>query len=87
MGQMNMAVSKDILKGKGSLRMNIRDPFDWQYFRGSTKYGNVDVDVRNYWDNRTVFVSFSYRFGKPVKGPQNRRKSGAGDEQNRVKTD
>ncbi len=84
MGQMTIAVSKDVMKGKGSLRLNIRDPFDWQFFRGATKYGNVDVKVRNYWDNRTVYASFSYRFGKPIKGPQNRRKAGAGEEQNRV---
>jgi hypothetical protein len=33
-----------------------------------------------------VGISFTYRFGKPLKGPQNnRKKGGADDEQNRVK--
>jgi len=86
MSQMTFAVSKQVLKGKGSVRLNIRDPFDWQFFRGSSKYGNVDVNIRNHWDNRTVYASFTYRFGKPIQGPPAKRKAGgAADEQNRVK--
>ncbi len=88
MGQISFAGSKQILKGKGSLRLNFRDPFDLQMFRGSSQYGTVDVKVRNQWDNRTVYASFTYRFGKPIQGPQQRRKNGsAGEEQNRVKMD
>ncbi|MCU0404759.1 MAG: TonB-dependent receptor, partial [Chitinophagaceae bacterium] len=88
MGQISFAASKQIMKGKGSLRLNLRDPFDLQMFRGSSQYGTVDVDVRSQWDNRTVYMSFTYRFGKPIQGPQNRRKNGgAGEEQNRVKMD
>jgi hypothetical protein len=31
-------------------------------------------------------IAFTYRFGKPIKGPQNnRKKGGADEEQNRVK--
>lgn len=86
MGQISLAASKQIMKGKGSLKLNLRDPFDLQKFRGSSKYGTVDVKIQNQWDNRTVFLSFTYRFGKPVQGPQQRRKaSSSSDEQNRVK--
>jgi hypothetical protein len=86
MGQISLAASKQIMKGKGSLKLNLRDPFDLQKFRGSSKYGSVDVSITNQWDNRTAFVSFTYRFGKPIQGPQQRRKAGgSSDEQNRVK--
>jgi iron complex outermembrane recepter protein len=85
MGQMSFAASKQVMKGKGSLRLNIRDPFDLQMFRGSSKYGNVDVKIQNQWDNRTVYASFTLRFGKPVQGPQNKRKNASSEEQNRVK--
>ncbi|HSK13086.1 MAG TPA: TonB-dependent receptor [Phnomibacter sp.] len=86
MGQISFAGSKNVMKGKGTIRLNVRDPFDLQMFRGSSRYGNVDVRIRNQWDNRTVYASFTYRFGKPIQGPQARRKnSGASDEQNRVK--
>ena len=41
-----------MLKGKASLRLNARDPFNWQYYRGFTQYGNIDITIRNRWDNR-----------------------------------
>lgn len=86
MGQISFAVSKQVMKGKGALRMNFRDPFDLQKFRGGSKYGTVDVKLQSQWDNRTVYASFTYRFGKPIQGQQPRRKNGgAADEQNRVK--
>ena len=86
MGQISFAGSKQVMKGKGTFRLNLRDPFDLQMFRGSSQYGTVDVKVRNQWDNRTVYMSFTYRFGKPIQGPQNKRKNGAAsEEQNRVK--
>jgi outer membrane receptor protein involved in Fe transport len=86
MGQISFAFSKQVMKGKGSVRLNLRDPFDLQMFRGSSEYGTVDVKIRSQWDNRTVYASFTYRFGKPIQGQQQRRKNGgASDEQNRIK--
>lgn len=88
MGQISFAASKNVMKGKGTVRLNLRDPFDLQQFRGSSQYGNVDVKIRSQWDNRTVYASFTLRFGKPIQGQPSRRKSGgAGEEQNRVKMD
>lgn len=88
MGQVSFAGSKQIMKGKGTVRLNIRDPLDLQKFRGSSQYGTVDVQVQNQWDNRTVYASFTYRFGKPIQGqPQKRKNGSASDEQNRVKID
>ncbi len=88
MGQISFAASKNVMKGKGTVRLNLRDPFDLQQFRGSSQYGNVDVKIHNQWDNRTVYASFTLRFGKPIQGPQPRRKNGgAGDEQNRIKVE
>jgi iron complex outermembrane recepter protein len=88
MGQISFAGSKQVMKGKGTVRLNIRDPFDLQKFRGSSQYGTVDVQVQNQWDNRTVYASLTYRFGKPIQGQQQKRKNGgASDEQNRVKVD
>ena len=85
MGVINVGISKKVLKDKGVLRLNFRDPLDLQYFRGSAQYQNIDIRFTNYWDNRTVNLGFSYRFGKPIKGQQQRRQTGsAADEQNRV---
>ncbi|HRH59869.1 MAG TPA: outer membrane beta-barrel protein, partial [Chitinophagaceae bacterium] len=84
MGFINFAVAKNMLKNKGTLKLNLRDPFDIQMFRGYSKYQNVDVTVKNQWDNRVVNLSFTYRFSKGKAAASNHRSS-AEDEQNRVK--
>jgi hypothetical protein len=81
---LNLGAQKQVLKGKGTLRMNLRDPFHWQQFRGSTRYSDIDMRVQNRWDNRNITVTFSYRFGKNTVAQARRRSSGANEEQNRV---
>ena len=84
MGVVNFGVSKQILKNKGSLRLNLRDPFWIQRFRGYTRFDNLDLKINNRWDNRRVAVTFSYRFGKGQQAPQRRKTGSASDEQKRV---
>lgn len=86
MGVINLAVSKQVLKKQATIKLNFKDPFNLQMFRGYSKYQNIDIDIRNNWDNRIVNVSFIYRLGKPIKGLKQRKSGSAADEQNRVKT-
>jgi len=83
MGQLNFALSKNIMKGKGTLKFNARDPFKFQVFRGTSRYGNIDQKIYNRWDNSSYGATFSYRFGKG-QFQQSRKKSGVSDEQNRL---
>ena len=78
--------SKQIFKNKGTIRLNIRDPFYLQKFSGRTEFDNLDVRLQSVWDNRQVSLGFTYRFGKNQNNvPQPRRKASASqDEQNRV---
>ena len=77
---------KQVLKGKGTLRLNLRDPFWIQRYKGKTQYDIVDSRIQNRWDNRQVTASFTYRFGKngQQNPPPRRRNSASQDEQNRV---
>ncbi len=77
---------KQILKGKGTLRLNLRDPFWLQRYKGRTKYDLVDNRVMNEWDNRQITTSFTYRFGKNTSQNQQprRRTAASQDEQNRI---
>lgn len=85
MYQMSIGAQKQILKGKGTLRLNVRDPFAWQRFRAITQYSNIDVNVSARNDSRQVTATFTYRFGKTQQAPPQRRRSNASqDEQNRV---
>jgi hypothetical protein len=84
MGTFNLAFGKQILKGKGTLRLVVNDPFWIQKFRGITKFGNLDVNIENVWDNRRVGLTFVYRFGKQMQNLNRRKTGSAREEQNRV---
>ncbi|MEI2740139.1 MAG: TonB-dependent receptor [Chitinophagaceae bacterium] len=86
-GQVNAGFSKQVLKGKGSVRLNFRDIFAGNTFKGYSKYGNVDAQFTNINDSRAVGLSFTWRFNKgKLKASSGKREGGASDEQERVKT-
>jgi outer membrane receptor protein involved in Fe transport len=85
-GMMNMGISKQVLKGKGSLRLNIRDVLYSQKIKGDIKYSNIDAAFQQRRDSRQVAFGFTYRFSKGKINGQKRKTGGAADESNRVKT-
>ncbi len=83
LGQISFGLAKNnLLNGRGSLRLNARDPFNWQNFESLTKYGTIDFDLLNIRDNRQYGASFTYRFGKQQK--QSQKKAATEEEQRRV---
>ena len=83
--QMGIGLQKQIMQGKGTLRLNVRDPFAWQRFASSIRYSDIDLHALARPDVRQATFTFTYRFGKNTPGSQPRRRnSGAQDEQNRV---
>ncbi|MFZ2784498.1 MAG: TonB-dependent receptor [Sediminibacterium sp.] len=83
-GMVNAGVSKQILKNKGSIRLNVRDVFWTQKIKGSVQYGKVDANFRQYGDDRIINLTFSYRFSKGKAVTSQRKRGGAEDEQSRV---
>ena len=86
MYQMSIAAQKQIMKGKGTLRLNFRDPFAWQHYKATTQYSNIDVKVSARNDSRQITATFTYRFGKTQQQapPPRRRSNASQEEQNRV---
>jgi outer membrane receptor protein involved in Fe transport len=83
--QISLGGQKQVLKGKGTIRLNVRDPFAWQKFSGLSKYGRIDGNFEARPDIRQVTATFTYRFGKTQQNQQPRRRNSASqDEQNRV---
>ena len=83
--QMSIGGQKNIFKNKATIRLNIRDPFAWQEYRGVTEYGNIYAKIHSKFDVRQVTANFTYRFGKNIQQPPQRRRNNATqDEQNRV---
>lgn len=85
-GMMNIGISKQILKGKGALRFNVRDVLYSQKISGNIKYGNIDAAFQQVRDSRVFSMNFTYRFNKGKVNSQKRKTGGAGEEQNRVNT-
>ena len=82
-GELGAGVSKQILKGKGTLRLTIRDMFYTQNYSGYSRFQNSDEPFEVRWDSRVTRLSFSWRFGKPMK-PVKRSVGGATEETDRV---
>ncbi|MCW3109726.1 MAG: TonB-denpendent receptor [Segetibacter sp.] len=85
-GAVNSAISKQVLKKKGTFKLGIRDIFYTQNFSGYAKYSDVDVTIAGKRDSRQFNLSFTYRFGKTSIPSERRKTGGANDEQNRVKS-
>ena len=85
-GLMNIGVSKQIIKGKGSLRLNIRDVLYTQKINGESRFSNIDASFQQKRDSRVANLGFTYRFSKGKVNTQKRKTGGASDESSRVKT-
>ncbi len=85
MNQVSTGVSKQIFKNKGSLKLNVADIFYSGRQKGVVNIQNTVAAFRQIRDSRNIGITFSYRFGKPLKFQQ-RKSGGGGEEQNRIKT-
>lgn len=84
-GMINFSLQKKIMKQKGSLRLSINDIF-WTR-RGSGIINNlrsVEANWNSKLDTRNVGLTFSYNFGKTVKGKEKYKGSGSESEQQRA---
>jgi iron complex outermembrane recepter protein len=86
MGQLNAGVAKQIMDGKASIRFNVRDILFTQQARGEIYFKSTEAHFINTRDTRVANLTFTYRFGKPINGNTQRKKSSATEEQNRVKS-
>ena len=85
MGLLSVGFGKQMMKGKGNLRLNVRDVFFLQKFNGSIQYSNIDTHIRQQNENRVANISFTYRFSKgKMNGTPKRRSNSSNDEQSRI---
>ena len=85
MGMLSTGISKQIMKDKGMLRLNVRDILLTQKTSAKSKYGNVDARFTESRDSRVVSFGFTYRFSKgKINNTRKRTNGSANEEQNRV---
>ena len=82
-GELDLGVSKQILKNKGTVKLSVRDLTFFQNYSGFSTFQNAYEPFRVTWDSRVVRLSFNWRFGKAMK-PVNRSQGGASEEIDRV---
>ena len=68
----NVALSKEILNGKGNISLNISDVFDSRKMISDIRTPNVFTHQEMQWRKRQAMLSFTYRFGN-IKGQQNNK--------------
>ncbi|MDZ4796286.1 MAG: TonB dependent receptor [Bacteroidota bacterium] len=85
-GKVDMGITKQILKGKGTLKLSGRDIFWTQKINGISRFSNIDAMFQQRRDSRQVALGFTYRFSKGKINNTKRKIGGADDEKNRVKT-
>jgi hypothetical protein len=86
MGQMSSAIARQIMKEKASLKLGLRDMFYTQQAKGTIDFQQTQASFHNSRDSRQLSLTFTYRFGKAIKGAQNNHHSGgADDESSRLK--
>jgi len=82
-GQLSAGISHPVLKKKGTIRLSVRDIFFTQVMEGNTDFPGATEYFILRRDTRVFNLSFSWRFGKPLK-TAHRVSGSAGDEIQRV---
>lgn len=60
---MDLALRKDVMKGKGSVVFNVRDVLDSRRFRMNNYLPQNNIYMEHRWMRRMFSLSFSYRIG------------------------
>lgn len=76
---MNLAFSKDVLKDKGTIALNVSDVFNSRKRIFETVLPNVESYNEQQWRVRTVTLSFTYRFNRPKNERERPRRTQNGD--------
>lgn len=82
---LNAGVQKKIMKDKGTLKLALNNLLQYQVYTGTIFLNNAEASFRNNQFSRSAALTFTYRFGKPLKGAP-ARKQGSSEELNRVKS-
>ena len=80
MTSVNLAFSKDILKDKGSITLNVSDVFNTRKRRNYTELASVESYSEFQWRQRQITLAFTYRFNKKKNEKEGqKREDGGGD--------
>ena len=79
-------IGKSFLHDKLNIKINMNDLFHTELTAAAIRYNNINADFKQINDTQFVRFHINYSFGKQTVEQARRRRTGAEDEQNRVKT-
>lgn len=82
--KLDVGLKQNILNKKGSIRLRVADVFNTNRFQGRAVYNNVDVAIRNRFESRVAWLTFTYMFGN-TKLKVAKRGDSTKEEKDRVK--
>ncbi|WP_345239402.1 outer membrane beta-barrel protein [Nibrella saemangeumensis] len=83
-GAFSIGVQKSVLDKKGTLKLNINDPFWLNQFKGRANYQDINFAVNARWESRIVRATFTYRFGNQNVKAARQRSTSTEAERNRA---
>lgn len=84
-GQVDIAIQKNLLKDKASLRLAVSDIYKGNISRYTQDFPGFESQSYGYYESRQARLSFTYRFSKGASKDQRSRKSALESETGRIK--
>jgi hypothetical protein len=81
----DLGIKRNVLNGKGIVRLSFSDIFNTASPGGYIKYGNVDIEVDNQSQTQRLSISFNYHFGKGEYKTRSNRSTSSSEEESRSK--
>lgn len=86
-GVMDFGIQKQVLDGKGQLRLRVGDLLNTAGWSGENLFTpGLKMTARGTWEARTVTLNFNYRFGSSEVKAARQRKTGLEEESKRIKS-
>ncbi len=76
---LNMGISRDILKGNGTLTLNARDVLNSRKFRFVLDQPDLYSEIDFRWSSRSITLTFNYRLNQQKKADKERNNNGNGE--------
>lgn len=84
MGGFSLGLQKKVMSEKGSLKLNVQDPFWLNKFNGRATVQDINFRVLSKWESRRIMLTFTYRFGNQNVKSARQRNSATSAEQSRA---
>ncbi|MFY7964434.1 MAG: TonB-dependent receptor domain-containing protein [Chitinophagaceae bacterium] len=86
MGFVDLGLSKQIMQGKGNIKLAVSDIFKTMRWRGTSNFVGQYLNGQFRWESQQIKLNFSYRFGKNTVKAARQRATGVEDESKRVQS-